>query len=422
MAPFRLWGIHFGRNFIGPQRPSFHLRNVNCAEQVVARLPRNTWGQRMKKFLLLGSSTLIGAGALAGSAEASDGIKLEVGGFFNTVYMGVFDKKEGDRFGNHRTIDAFQHNAEVYFKGETKLDNGLTIGARIELEGENAADQIDKSFVYWSGGFGKVQIGSQNDALENYCVAAPGGTANFSAFSPTIGWGSNDPLKSNVYCKSADNDSQKVVYTTPNFGGFQLAVSYTPSMNAEMYTQDGVNGSGTPVVAEGTASHVITTYATYGYKGDGWGVNWGGGGSWQLKQNHLAGANDGRSYAYQTGANFTVGGFSAGGIFEYRGVGGDDNNAWIAGGGAAYAFDAWKVGVQYSHGWYDSLFSTAAFGDDGHQSLDHVVATANYVLAPGISLDAENGYTRYKDTHDAKPDDTDSYGAFSVGGGSALTF
>ena len=78
--------------------------------------------------------------------------------------------------------------------------------------------------------------------------------------------------------------------------------------------------------------------------------------------------------------------------------------------------------MQYSHGWYDSLFSTAAFGDDGHQSLDHVVATANYVLAPGISLDAEIGYTWYKDTHDAKPDDTDSYGAFSVGVGSALTF
>lgn len=292
----------------------------------------------MKK-LLLGSSMLIGAGAVAGSAHASDGIKLEVGGFFNTVYMGVFDKKEGDRFGNHRNTDALQHNAEVYFKGETKLDNGLTIGARIELEGENATDQIDKSFVYWSGDFGKVQIGSQNDALENYCVAAPGGTANFSAFSPTLGWGSNDPLKSNVYCKSADNDSQKLVYTTPKFGGFQLAVSYTPSMNAETYVQDGVNGSGTPANPDGTAHHVVTTYATYAYKGEGWGVQAGAGGSWQLKLNHTPGANDGKASAYQTGANFTVGGFSAGGIFEYRGVGGDDNNAWIAGGGAAYAFE-----------------------------------------------------------------------------------
>ena len=375
----------------------------------------------MKK-LLLGSSMLIGAGAIAGSAHASDGIKLEVGGFFNTVYEGVFDKKSDAHFGNHHTTDAFQHNAEVYFKGETKLDNGLTIGARIELEGENATDQIDKSFVYWSGGFGKVQIGSQNDALENYCVAAPGGTANFSGFSPTLGWGSNDPLHSNQYCKSADNDSQKIVYTTPSFGGFQMAVSYTPNGNAETYTQTGVNGPGTPTNAAGSARHIVTTYATYAYKGEGWGLQAGAGGSWQLGFNGKPGVSDGKSSAYQTGLNFSVGGFSAGGIFEYRDIGGRDNNAWVAGGGVAYAFDAWKVGAQYSHGWYDGLFSSTAFGPDGHQNLDHVVLTTSYALAPGVLLDASVGYTWYKDTHDTKPNDTNDYQAFSVGIGSALTF
>ena len=374
----------------------------------------------MKK-LLLGSSMLIGAGVIAQSAEASDGIKLEVGGFFNQVYMGVFDDKSRGHFGDERNTDAFQHNAEVYFKGETTLDNGLTIGARIELEGENAGDQIDKSFVYWQGGFGKVQVGSMNDALENYCVAAPGGTANFSAFSPTIGWGSNDPLHSNQYCKSADNDSQKIMYTTPNFGGFQFAVSYTPDMNAEMYTQQGVNNAGTPSNTHGVSHHIIDVYGLYGYKGDGWGMNFGAGGSWQLARNDTA-PNDDKSAAYQTGLNFNIGGFSAGGIFEYRAIGGEDNNAWVAGGGAAYAFDAWKFGVQYSHGWYDGLFSTADFGPDGHQNLDRVVATVGYAVAPGVSVDAELGYTWYKDTHDAKPDETNGYRAFSAGVGTALTF
>src|SRR5689334_18494526 len=198
----------------------------------------------MKK-LILGSTALAGIASLASAAQASDGIKLDVGGFFQTVYQGVFDDKGNNDFGNHRNTDRFVHNAEVHFKGETTLDNGLTVGARIELEGENAADQIDKSFVYWSGGFGKVQIGSMNDALENYCVLPPGGTPNFSAISPTLGWGSNDPIGSNAACKSADNDSQKIMYTTPNFSGFQMAISYTPSNNAEDYTQAGVNGHGT---------------------------------------------------------------------------------------------------------------------------------------------------------------------------------
>ncbi|HVZ01926.1 MAG TPA: porin, partial [Dongiaceae bacterium] len=102
------------------------------------------------KRLILGSTALIGVASLAGVAQASDGIKLDVGGFFQTVYGGVFDSKENKHFGDHHNYDRFLHNAEVHFKGETTLDNGLTVGARVELEGENAGDQIDKAFVYWS--------------------------------------------------------------------------------------------------------------------------------------------------------------------------------------------------------------------------------------------------------------------------------
>ncbi len=66
-------------------------------------------------------------------------------------------RQEGrSHFGNHRNFDAINHNGEVWFRGETTLDNGLTIGARIELEAEDAPDQIDQSFVYWQGGFGKI--------------------------------------------------------------------------------------------------------------------------------------------------------------------------------------------------------------------------------------------------------------------------
>ncbi len=58
----------------------------------------------MKK-VLLGTSALLGVGTLAGAAQASDGIKLDVGGFFQTVYQGVFDNKSDGHFGNHRNTD-----------------------------------------------------------------------------------------------------------------------------------------------------------------------------------------------------------------------------------------------------------------------------------------------------------------------------
>ena len=67
----------------------------------------------MNRALLYGTA-LAGAAASSAAAEASDGVKLEVGGFFKLTYQGVFDKKEEGHFGNHRTYDAFNHNAEIW--------------------------------------------------------------------------------------------------------------------------------------------------------------------------------------------------------------------------------------------------------------------------------------------------------------------
>ena len=375
------------------------------------------------KRILLGSTALAGAAAMAGAAQASDGVKLEVGGFFQTVYEGVFDKKSDGHFGNHRNLDRFEHNAEVWFKGETTLDNGLTVGAHVELEGENAADQIDKSFVYWSGGFGRVQIGSQDGPIGGYCILPPGATANFSAFSPNA-WGSNDPIGSNAACVDALGNSQQIMYTTPNFGGFQLLVAYTPSNNAEDYTQAGVNGAGTPTSPDGTAHHSFAAYAKYSYAGDNWGVDWAGGGAWQGKFNDTEGGNDGTSSTYQTGLNFTFGNFGVGGVMEYFQNGGDDNNAWVAGGGVSYGIDAWTVGLQGSHGSYDGAGAAQSLVSNpgGSRNLNRVILTGNYALGPGVDVDAELGYTWFHDSGDGVDEDKDNYNAVSVAVGSKLTF
>jgi outer membrane protein OmpU len=375
------------------------------------------------KRILLGSTALIGAASAAGAAQASDGVKLDVGGFFQTVYQGVFDNKHDGHFGEGRNADHFTHNAEVWFKGETTLDNGLTVGARIELEAENADDQIDKSFVYWSGGFGKVQIGSQDGPIGGYCILPPGATSNFSAFSPNV-WGSNDPIGSNAACIDVLGNSQSIVYATPNFSGFQLRLGYTPSNNAEDYTQPGVNGAGTPTHAVGTASHSFAAYATYNYAGENWGVDWGGGGSWQGKFNGQAGVSDGTSAAYQTGLNVTFGNFGIGGVMEYFDTGGNDNNAWVAGGGISYGVDAWTVGLQGSHGHYAGAGPALSFASNpgGSRNLNRVILTGNYALGPGVDLDAELGYSWFHDTGDAATNDTDKYNAVSVAVGSKLTF
>jgi outer membrane protein OmpU len=378
----------------------------------------------MKK-LILGSTALVGVASLANAAHASDGIKLDIGGFFQTVYQGVFDDKGANDYGNHRNYDRFLHNAEVHFKGETTLDNGLTVGAQIELEGENSGDQIDKSFVYWSGGFGKVSIGSQDSVIGACPVFPPGATANFSAFSPAS-WGSNDPLGSNSVCTDANGpgNSQSIKYTTPNFAGFQLALAYTPSGNAEDYTQVGVNGAGTPSNPDGTAHHIFGAYVTYSYAGDGWGIDWGGGGDWQAAFNSTAGVNDGRSADYQTALNVTFGGFAVGGIMEYYDTGGANNNAWVAGGGASYGIDAWTVGLQGSHGHFNGAGYGFAADPNGSRDLNRVIATGSYQMGPGVLLDAEVGYTWFHDSGDASSatGNDNRYHAVDVGIGSKFTF
>jgi predicted porin len=373
----------------------------------------------MKK-VLLGTTALLGVGTIAGAAQASDGIKLDVGGFFQTVYQGVFDSKKQDHFGNHRTWDRFLHNAEVHFKGETTLDNGLTVGAQIELEGENANDQIDKSFVYWSGGFGKVSIGSQDGPIAACPVFPPGATANFSGFSPAS-WGGNQPRSSNSVCSDTVSNDQSIKYTTPNFAGFQLVLAYQPSSNAEDYTQAGVNGAGTPVIADGTSAHNFGAYITYSYAGEGWGVDFGGGGSWQGKQNGTPGVSDGRTTTYQTALNVTFGGFAVGGIFEFYENGGGDNDAWIAGGGASYGIDAWTVGIQGSHGNYNQSTSSGQNGG-GNDTNNRIILTGSYEMGPGVLLDAELGYTWFDDSGPAATNANDDYSAFDIGIGSKFTF
>src|SRR5687768_9348540 len=124
-------------------------------------------GSHVKKTLLA-SSAVLGVGLMASPAFAAGGITLGVGGYFKTAYMVNFDDDgEGD-LGNERNTDGVFSDAEVHFTGSTILDNGLEVGARVELEGEDDTspdgdgDQIDEAWIYFSGGFGELRMGSDD--------------------------------------------------------------------------------------------------------------------------------------------------------------------------------------------------------------------------------------------------------------------
>ncbi len=415
----------------------------------------------MTKQLLVGSSALLGAAAILGmpalssGAQAAEPIKLSVGGFFKEAYMVVIDSDDeldGPPFtqaGNEQNTDGFFNDAEIHFTGSTVLDNGLEVGARVELEGETDDDQIDEAWVWFAGGFGEVRIGSDDEALANACVVPPGGTGNFSAFSPNQ-WGANSTklitlsldaeiLGSNSVCTGVDRegDAQKIIFITPNFGGFQLTASYTPSEFRESHVVGAGPHVGMTEHSTTESRHNASVYATYSYDGDDWGVTAGLGGSWEghREQGPSTTGDVEEQDFYQAGLNLQFGNFGIGAAGEYYSdmstiefPGGDrvDLDIWVAGIGASYAMDAWTFGLQYSHRHddEDSDFSPGSFTID----VDRAVATVNYVLGPGINVDGEIGYTwvdfddELEKLNPGLPDHFDDYQAFEIGIGTSITF
>ena len=139
----------------------------------------------MKK-ILLGTSALLLAGMVSASANASN-IKLSVGGYANwyTGYVGgnsamKDDASLDDGSKGYETVPIIG-DVEIDFKGEAVLQNGLKIGAVIELSGISAdkteddmPDGIkeDQSYVYIDGAFGRFAIGKMDTISKQFHKAS----------------------------------------------------------------------------------------------------------------------------------------------------------------------------------------------------------------------------------------------------------
>ena len=92
----------------------------------------------MKK-LLLGSTALVAGGVMAAPAMAADPIKMGIGGYY-TFYALAGNINSSYAFdGSFTTYKglAFTQEGEIHFIGQTKLDNGTSVGLTVELEAWN---------------------------------------------------------------------------------------------------------------------------------------------------------------------------------------------------------------------------------------------------------------------------------------------
>src|SRR5262245_60598890 len=103
-------------------------------------------GLNMRRILLgstaLGSTVIAAACVLApGAAKAEEPLTLSLGGRYLGALGGLIGEDENldptDARGQLRDY-VMKQDVEIHFKGETTLDNGLTIGVRVELEGQTS--------------------------------------------------------------------------------------------------------------------------------------------------------------------------------------------------------------------------------------------------------------------------------------------
>jgi predicted porin len=387
----------------------------------------------MKRLLMATTAVaLVGgaAGEAYGQSSTAGPIRLGLGGYFQ--FYGVFGQQSDDpgRPGEFRHNFDFKREAEVFFTGQTKLDNGLMVGVDVQLEAESCTDQIDESYIWFQGNWGRLILGSENSAAYLLAVGAPTVDANFDGQDPnyrlptllgqgdprSLAGGGNSAI--DAYVVNLTGDSEKITYLSPRIAGFRAGLSFTPD-NSEEGTQGGQIASkggsfaGMPFNNNpGTWSNVIAGGLNYENKfgpidllagiGYEYGFLESGTPPPDLFKDRQSG---------QAGVDVGIAGFHIGGGYYFDDNGYEDDGTQRS----------WALGVTYTMGpltlggsYFDSKRDQPAGVDDVH--LRRYLAGARYVVGPGVDLRGSVQYYNYN------ADSPDSNNAWFGVVGTVLTF
>ncbi|MEM7545039.1 MAG: porin [Pseudomonadota bacterium] len=323
----------------------------------------------MKKILL--ATTVLAAAGFT-SAQAAEW-ETGVSGYYY-LGLGLSDASDQDGLGIVR-------DGEIHFNGRLTADNGLTFRARVELEANTSADQIDENWGSVGGSFGTILIGSNDDAVYNNHVGviyAPGARVGYYDEFNTVTAGA-------AYNRAGvGSDQIGIHYTTPDFFGFKAYGSYHPSAT----TSDGPGGFGVGdnnvINFEGTDLYAVGASYTGDFGDFGFAVSGGFTDVEALGQ------------LYTFGANVSFGGFTVAGTYERENPDGGGQNGDEFAIGMQYATGPWTVGGGWGSADGDQFTGGSTNGADLGE--DQITGWVTYAAAPGVLFtvgleyaDAEGG-------------------------------
>jgi len=346
--------------------------------------------------LLLGTTALVGAGVLgmgvapraASAAEVLPGGALDVtiSGFMRfRAHGGQLDNETNTA--NTTTGLDFSNDDEVHVIVRGKHDaTGIEYGGTVELEADtNHTTNSDEEWLFIRGGFGEFRFGDEDGVVDNSSLGGFTVAANSGGIDGDV----INALSISAVRPSNTDDSTKIRYYTPSFGGFTIGVDYTPNVDT---INSGANNCDSIANRHVSGSNIFEGALVY--KGDfaGFGLQASVVGSYGHLATHpitytfgdstVSGKNDDTFWTYYGGFAADIFGFKVGAGAGNEDVGGFKRGYGNAGIGAAFG----PVNV--------SLTASKVFSSSQYQA-DHpwnAVLGFDIGLMPGLVAGAEVSY------------------------------
>jgi hypothetical protein len=398
----------------------------------------------MKKQLI-GTTALVGVGALAApglmqDANAAEPLSLSIGGYFQTSLEYQDNDDSTGEPGDDKQDTGIFDDGEIQFTASTTLDNGIGVKARIEYEADNQGDgetTVDEHYVEFSGGFGQLRVGADDNASNAMHYQAPVASGNIGVNTPTfavaLAGGNAIGSYPSTYV-NLQGDAQKIIWFSPRIAGFQLGLSYAPdgdtNQNNSKIGDDDDPGQQDQVFSVGInfveTFNDIDVAVSAGYlQGDLEGD--------PTNFNTIAGAvtsggnaigtvttttNGDDAEQWSAGLNVGFAGFTVGASIKVANGGfssGVNNNGdqtiWDA--GVTYATGPLTVGFTYLHADAEDP------GGGGNDEADQALVSASYNIGPGVDLFGGVKVFQYED---GAGDPADENEGFIVSVGSSVSF
>jgi len=176
--------------------------------------------------LLLGTTALAAAATLSANAALAD---VSISGYYEWKYQSRSSTVAAND-GTSMGVDS-----EIKFTLNNKTDSGLDIKMAVELQSDDTDTDIDESSLSIAGGFGRIVLGSDDNAADNYAIDAEDvvGEEIQATGTTTLSLTDTD--------LETTGDANKITYHVPAMGGLKAGISYTDNgTNSTTGDQDSI--------------------------------------------------------------------------------------------------------------------------------------------------------------------------------------